>query len=120
MEVFPNIILDKDALYETPIDDYLSIGEGIGELGVLTDENRSASAICETGVTAYHIPQSAMKKAFQTFNDPYDSLEERLWRFYAMRIASSFLPMLPAFSVSDMIISRLHRAENYKFLICNA
>ncbi len=90
--IIPNIELFQDVSYENGMEDYFTTGTVIGELGVLTDQPRGGRVVCETGVSAYHIPQSVMKAAMAAFDDPYDSLESRMWRCVAMKIGASLLP----------------------------
>ncbi|ODM92698.1 Sodium/hydrogen exchanger 10, partial [Orchesella cincta] len=94
----PNMEIFQDLSFENEMDDYFSTGTVIGELGVVTDQPRAARVTCETGVIAYHIPQSVMKTAITSFDDPYDSLEARIWRTCGMRLAASLLPAESAFS----------------------
>jgi len=75
----------------------------IGESGVLTKRLRSGTATCETeGVTAYHISVEIMKEALKTFNDPYDSLEVRLWRSCGIRRGSAYFPTTNFYQVSQI------------------
>jgi len=85
--------------FQKPEDDFFSTGFVIGEAGVLTGQPRAASAICETGVICYHVSQSAMKHALKTYNDPYDSLEARLWRSVGIHRAAAILPTQPYYQV---------------------
>lgn len=96
--VIPNMEIFHDLTFENDMQDYFSTGTVIGELGVLTDRPRAASVTCETSVLAYHIPQSVMKQAIELFEDPYDSLEARMWRTYGMNISASLLPSESAFA----------------------
>ncbi|CAL8091440.1 unnamed protein product [Orchesella dallaii] len=96
--VIPNMEVFQDLTFENDMDDYFSTGTVIGELGVVTDQPRAAKVTCETGVIAYHIPQSVMKTAMTAFDDSYDSLEARIWRTCGMRLAASLLPTEPAFA----------------------
>lgn len=90
--IIPNIELFQDVSYENDMEDYFTTGTVIGELGVLTDQPRGGRVVCETAVSAYHIPQSVMKAAMASFEDPYDSLESRMWRCVGMKIGASLLP----------------------------
>lgn len=58
---------------------------------MLTGRPRNSSIVCETDITVYHISQSAMEKALEAFNDPYDSLESKMWRAFGIPIATTLL-----------------------------
>jgi len=85
------------ATMDDPMIDYVTSGSVLGELGVLSDNDRAASASCETGVVVYHLSKEAILTAIEMFGDPYDSLESRMWRAIGMRIAAVVLPSQPAF-----------------------
>lgn len=107
--VIPNMEIFKDFDFEKPMEDLFSSGTVIGESSCLTGRSRAASVTCETeGVTAFHIPLSAMQQALETFNDQYNSLEERLWRSCGMRRGYWLLPNHPAYQVSLLSVMHLH------------
>jgi len=86
MEVF------KDFSFDLPKEDFFSTGTLIGECGVLTGRPRAAGVTCETEIEAYFISMKVMKDAMELFNDPYDSLEGRLWRSCGIMRGLSYLP----------------------------
>lgn len=98
MEFFKNFDFDKSG------EDLFSSGFVIGESACLTGRVRSATVTCETeGVTAFHIPLSAVQQALESFNDQYNSLEERLWRSSGMRRAAWFLNKSHLYTVVKQI-----------------
>jgi len=96
--IIPNVEVCFDLTFENDMSDYLTTGSAIGEIGVLTDQPRGGRVTCETDATLFHIPHSAMKQAIESFRDPYDSLEARIWKTCGMRVAAMLLPTETAFS----------------------
>lgn len=88
----PNMELIVDLTFRSKEDDFFSTGTVIGEKSVLTGQLRAATVKCETSVFAYHISQATMLEALKKFNDPYDSLESRMWRAIGMKLALAVLP----------------------------
>ncbi|XP_072046818.1 sperm-specific sodium:proton exchanger-like [Amphiura filiformis] len=80
----------KKAFFE----DYLTAGNVIGEMSLLTGKPRNCSATCETTVQAYYVNAEAMATAMGVFTLT-PSLESQLWRVVAIRIASPLLLALP-------------------------
>ncbi|XP_033119377.1 sodium/hydrogen exchanger 10-like [Anneissia japonica] len=71
-------------------EDYLTAGNVIGEMGLLTGKPRNATVTCETSVLVYYINLDDMHTAIETFTlEP--SLEGRLWRVCGIRIATQLL-----------------------------
>ncbi|XP_071957219.1 sperm-specific sodium:proton exchanger-like isoform X2 [Antedon mediterranea] len=71
-------------------EDYLTAGNVIGEMGLLTGKPRNATVTCETSVLVYYINLDDMHVAIDTFTlEP--SLESRLWRVCGIRIATQLL-----------------------------
>ncbi|XP_071477800.1 sperm-specific sodium:proton exchanger-like [Diadema antillarum] len=75
---------------DQPFEDYLTVGNVIGEMGVLTNKPRNATVICETTVQVYFITAEDMQVAIDTFT-LHPSLEYRLWRVVAIRIATPLI-----------------------------
>jgi len=89
----PNVEIFRDFDFDQPTEDYITVGTVIGESGLLTRRPRSGTVVCESEVvTVYFISLSIMDEALEKFNDPYDSLESRLWRSCGIRRGASFLP----------------------------
>lgn len=78
------------------LQDLLTVGAVLGELGVLTKKPRQTRATCETDVRAFHVPQSVMLEAIQRFSR-HPSLEYRLWRSCALKVARSVLSVEPKY-----------------------
>lgn len=76
----PNVEIFSDMSFEAEMNDFLTTGAVIGELGVLTGVNKAYSATCETSVLAYHISMDVINTAMSTFVEPYCSLQSRMWR----------------------------------------
>ncbi|XP_062603630.1 sodium/hydrogen exchanger 10-like [Saccostrea cucullata] len=77
--------------------DFLTSGNIIGEMGLLTKRPRSATVTCETAVQVLFISGDDMEKAMEEFQDSEPSLEYRLWHVCANRIATSILMKQPAY-----------------------
>ncbi|XP_055996016.1 sodium/hydrogen exchanger 10-like isoform X4 [Ostrea edulis] len=77
--------------------DFLTSGNIIGEMGLLTKRPRSATVTCETSVQVLFISGEDMEKAMLEFHDSEPSLEYRLWHVCANRIATSILMKQPAY-----------------------
>ncbi|XP_038047378.1 sodium/hydrogen exchanger 10-like [Patiria miniata] len=71
-------------------EDYLSVGNVIGEMGVLTGRPRNATVSCETATQVYYINLEDMQIALETFT-LHPSLLYRLWRIIAIRIATPLM-----------------------------
>ncbi|XP_077994372.1 sperm-specific sodium:proton exchanger-like [Glandiceps talaboti] len=71
-------------------EDYLGAGNVIGEMGLLTRKPRNATVSCETSVQAFFISAEDMYAAIATNTEP-PSLEYRLWRVCAIRVATPLL-----------------------------
>jgi hypothetical protein len=78
------------------------VGTVIGEAGLLNKRPRNGKVVCESEeMTAYFIPSTIMDEAMAKFNDPYDSLECRLWRSCGIRRGACFLPTTSFYQVRD-------------------
>lgn len=73
--------------------DYVSAGNLIGEMGLLTSSQRNSSCTCESAVQAYFITIDDMKVAMSRYPD----LEDRLWKVCGVRIAVPLLLEVPAY-----------------------
>ncbi|ESO97538.1 hypothetical protein LOTGIDRAFT_152631 [Lottia gigantea] len=82
---------------EDKVMDFMSTGSIIGEMGLLTHGNRMASVVCETAVQALFISSADMEEAFRTFADTEPSLEKRLWKVCASRLAVGVLLEQPSY-----------------------
>ncbi|KAL9955551.1 hypothetical protein ACROYT_G036889 [Oculina patagonica] len=71
--------------------DYISAGNMIGEMGLLTSSRRNSSCTCESAVQAYYITADDMKEAMRR----YPELVDRLWRVCGVRIAVPLLLEVP-------------------------
>lgn len=89
--IIPNADIFHDATFESEMTDYFTTGAVLGELGVLTGFSRASTATCETGVMVYHLSQTTMQSAMESFDDHYDSLEGRLWRTFGMKLGNLFV-----------------------------
>ncbi|CAH1803170.1 unnamed protein product [Owenia fusiformis] len=89
--------------------DYMTIGNVIGELGVLLDRPRTATATSETSVQLYFISGNDMMRALNLFSQ----LEYRLWRVCAIRLACGILMKLPSFQGWTQEKIKLHLEKSY-------
>ncbi|XP_035703844.1 sodium/hydrogen exchanger 10 [Folsomia candida] len=106
--IIPNADIFHDATFESEMTDYFTTGAVLGELGVLTGFSRASTATCETGVMVYHLSQTTMQSAMESFDDHYDSLEGRLWRTFGMKLGAAVLPSEPAFQAWTMDKIKAH------------
>ncbi|KAH6926392.1 hypothetical protein HPB50_018099 [Hyalomma asiaticum] len=81
---------------EGQLQDLLTVGAILGELGVLTRKPRQTRATCDTDVRAFHLSQAVMLEALTRFNR-LPSLEYRLWRSCALKVARSILSLEPKY-----------------------
>ncbi|KAH7972836.1 hypothetical protein HPB52_017858 [Rhipicephalus sanguineus] len=81
---------------EGHLQDLLTVGAILGELGVLTRKPRQTRATCDTDVRAFHLSQAVMLEALTRFNR-LPSLEYRLWRSCALKVARSILSLEPKY-----------------------
>ncbi|XP_052064398.1 sodium/hydrogen exchanger 10-like isoform X1 [Mytilus californianus] len=77
--------------------DFLTSGNIIGEMGLLTKKPRSATVICETAVQLLFISLDDMEHAIQHFCDIDPPLEYRLWHVCANRVATNVLMKQPSY-----------------------
>ncbi|KAL4225679.1 Sodium/hydrogen exchanger 10 [Mactra antiquata] len=82
---------------KTYVLDFMTSGNIIGEMGLLTHKRRSATVICETSVQMWFISLEDMEYAIRKFRYGDEPLEYRLWHVYANRIAAIILMKQPAF-----------------------
>lgn len=68
------------------ISDYISTGAVLGEISLLTGKPSKAIITCDTSVQMYHIEYETIQAALELFTDA-PSLEYRLWKVAAVRIA---------------------------------
>ncbi|KAJ8023281.1 Sodium/hydrogen exchanger 10 [Holothuria leucospilota] len=93
-------------------EDYLSVGNVIGEMGVLTGRPRNATVTCETAVMVYYINLEDMMVALDTFTlEP--SLESRLWHVIAIRIATPLLLQQISYQGWTQEKVKLHLEKGY-------
>ncbi|KAH3877178.1 hypothetical protein DPMN_001037, partial [Dreissena polymorpha] len=71
--------------------DFMTSGNIIGEMGLLTHKHRSATVICETSVQMMYIALEDMEYAIETFKEGDEPLVYRLWHVCANRIAVNIL-----------------------------
>ncbi|XP_064484392.1 sperm-specific sodium:proton exchanger-like isoform X2 [Ornithodoros turicata] len=81
---------------EGHMQDLLTVGAVLGELGVLTKKPRETRATCDTDVRAFHIPQQVMLDAIEKFHQ-HPSLEYKLWRSCALKVARGVLSLEPKY-----------------------
>ncbi|CAC5362747.1 SLC9A10_11 [Mytilus coruscus] len=77
--------------------DFLTSGNIIGEMGLLTKKPRSATVICETAVQLLFISLDDMEHAIHHFQDIDPPLEYRLWHVCANRVATNVLMKQPSY-----------------------
>ncbi|XP_060556352.1 sodium/hydrogen exchanger 10-like isoform X2 [Ruditapes philippinarum] len=82
---------------KTYVLDFMTSGNIIGEMGLLTHKHRSATVICETSVQLLYVSLEDMEYAMQKFNKGDEPLEYRLWHVCANRIAANILMKQSAF-----------------------
>ena len=75
--------------------DYLSTGGVLGELALLSGKPTACVITCETSVQMYKIPYEAIQAALELFTETHESLEYRLWKVCAIRIATNILRTQP-------------------------
>ncbi|XP_074660935.1 sperm-specific sodium:proton exchanger-like [Tubulanus polymorphus] len=92
--------------------DYLTTGSIIGEMGLITNKPRNADVMCETAVQSYYLSQGDMNLALQAFQDE-PSLEYRLWRVCAIRIAATVLMRQPQYQGMTQEKVKLHLEISY-------
>ncbi|XP_023229059.1 sodium/hydrogen exchanger 10-like [Centruroides sculpturatus] len=108
-------LLNVDSFHWFPnqqeLEDYLTVGKLLGELGILTGKPRSTSAIADTEVQAFYISYKDMMEALKTFRDD-PSLEYKIWRSCSLRIAKHVLRNHPDFQEwsCSRILMHLSRA----------
>ncbi|KAK2143095.1 hypothetical protein LSH36_878g01034, partial [Paralvinella palmiformis] len=66
--------------------DFISTGAVVGELSLLTGKPWKTIITCDTSVQMYHIDYETIQAALELFTDS-PSLEYRLWRVAAVRVA---------------------------------
>ncbi|XP_022089278.1 sodium/hydrogen exchanger 10-like [Acanthaster planci] len=93
-------------------EDYLSVGNVIGEMGVLTGRPRNATVQCETTVQVYFINLEDMEVALETFT-LHPSLLYRLWRIIAIRIATPLMLEQIAYQGWTLEKIKLHLERGY-------
>lgn len=76
--------------------DYLTTGSVLGELALLSGKATECLITCETSVQMYKIPYEAIQAALELFTEE-PSLEYRLWRVCAIRLATNILRVQPHF-----------------------
>jgi hypothetical protein len=76
----PNSEFYLDTTYTQTAFDYLGVGTVLGEYGYLSKLPRAASIVCETNVETVFWSVESLDKGMSHYNDPFDSLEGRLWR----------------------------------------
>ncbi|PIK33545.1 sperm-specific sodium proton exchanger [Apostichopus japonicus] len=97
---------------KTFFEDYLSVGNVIGEMGVLTGRPRNATVSCETTVMVYYINLDDMQIALDTFTlEP--SLESRLWHVVAIRVATPLLLQQISYQGWTQEKVKLHLEKGY-------
>ncbi|PIK43588.1 sperm-specific sodium proton exchanger [Apostichopus japonicus] len=97
---------------EDVFEDYLSVGNVIGEMGVLTGRPRNATVSCETTVMVYYINLDDMQIALDTFTlEP--SLESRLWHVVAIRVATPLLLQQISYQGWTQEKVKLHLEKGY-------
>ena len=74
--------------------DYVTTGSVLGELALLSGRPTECVITCETSVQMYKIPYEAIQAAIELFTDN-ESLEHRLWRVCAIRLATNILRTQP-------------------------
>ncbi|XP_076472058.1 sperm-specific sodium:proton exchanger-like [Babylonia areolata] len=116
--VIPQPVDSPDAppKFKTRVLDFLTAGNVLGELGVLTGNRRSATVKCETGVQLLSITLEDIQEAFDKFSYLDPPLKYRLWRLSAIRICTSIFLDQPAFHwgcgekiLDQQILTKDHR-----------
>ncbi|KAK6191720.1 hypothetical protein SNE40_003331 [Patella caerulea] len=82
---------------ENKLMDFMTTGNIIGEMGFLTHRTRMASVKCETAVQLLFISSEVMEEAFDEFVEIEPSLEYRLWKVCAARLAVGVLMEQPGY-----------------------
>ncbi|XP_068761684.1 sperm-specific sodium:proton exchanger-like [Montipora capricornis] len=73
--------------------DYISAGNLIGEMGILTSAKRNSSCTCESEVQAFFVTKEDMVEAMNRF----PNLENSLWRVCGVRMAVPLLLEVPTY-----------------------
>lgn len=87
--------------------DYMTTGSVLAEFPLLTGYRTESYIVCETSVQLYKLPYDAIQAALELFTDR-PSLETRLWRVCATRIALIVLRPLSHFVGWTLERMRLH------------
>ncbi|XP_012942762.1 sodium/hydrogen exchanger 10 [Aplysia californica] len=93
--------------------DFLSTGNVIGEISVLTQSHRTATLTCETIVKALFLGLQDLAFAFETFAHLEPPLLDRLWRICALRISINILSSVPSYHGvrKEALLARLEHSE---------
>ncbi|XP_076825235.1 sperm-specific sodium:proton exchanger-like [Clavelina lepadiformis] len=75
---------DDDDIPEANDEDFLGSGNIIGEMGLLTQSNRSCTITCETAVQTYFLSKEDLELAFGLFS----KLKKAMWKVVAIRISA--------------------------------
>ncbi|XP_071100546.1 sperm-specific sodium:proton exchanger-like [Haliotis cracherodii] len=97
---------------ETKIIDFMTTGNIIGEMGLLTQRQRVATVRCDTAVQLLFISSEDMEQGIIEFADSEPSLEYRLWKVCAIRLATGVLMDQPGYQglTKEKIKLRLENA----------
>lgn len=102
--VFPNSeFFPFDLSFATTQWDFMGVGGIIGEYGFLTGAPRDASITCETDVEAVFWSNADLQVAMTIFNDPFNSMEARLWRSWGIKLSAEFLHTTSQYGVGNLL-----------------
>ncbi|XP_059161928.1 sodium/hydrogen exchanger 10-like isoform X2 [Physella acuta] len=93
--------------------DFLSTGNVIGEISVLTQKHRTATLTCETTVKLLFLSTNDLKQACERFKDLSPPLLARLWKVCAIRISINILANVASYHGmrKETLLARLENAE---------
>lgn len=97
------------------VTDYLSTGSVLGEMALLTGTPANVDVTCDTSVQLYQIPYDAIQAAIELFTEE-PSLEYRLWRVCASRIAIVLLRKQIYFRTWSQEKIKLHLEKSILYL----
>ncbi|CAL1527667.1 unnamed protein product, partial [Lymnaea stagnalis] len=93
--------------------DFLSTGNVIGEISVLTQKPRTATLTCETSVKTLYLSTADLKEVCEQFRDSTPPLLGRLWKVCAVRISINILANVASYHGmrKETLLARLENAE---------
>ncbi|XP_017771554.1 PREDICTED: LOW QUALITY PROTEIN: sodium/hydrogen exchanger 10-like [Nicrophorus vespilloides] len=95
----------KNTRFKEIQDEYLMMGNSLGELSVLTNRPYSSTIIADAPSQAFIIPAKVMNEAIDISCDPVNGLAARLWKYITFILARRVMqdtPMYVSYSESKL------------------